>query len=220
MSDDPEVAEIVAEINRHAKSDENIQDVLAMGRGLVKLFGYHKPRQAGLTRLSKRKYPELGLKCSYSWVRRLMKIAMDPKITNPAYWSCLPSARTSLLEIEKMSETRLKQGIHPDPERNGEIFITPTTNREDLKVYRMRDEEIEPPHTFRYVLVAIPLDRDQWEEGIDLIREEAFASGCDFMVAEVVSEKKKDRMFQDMERREIIWTLRQVERMKKPRETD
>src|SRR5450759_318940 len=95
---------LIAEINRRATSDETLADVLAIGIGLVALFGYN--RIPGLIRLNKKSYPSLGLKPGYSWVRRLMKIALDPKISDKDNWEHLPSPRTSLSEIALMKDDR------------------------------------------------------------------------------------------------------------------
>src|ERR1039457_4126519 len=106
------VLALIAEINRRAASDETLADVLAIGIGLVALFGYDKI--PGMIRFSKKSYPSLGLKPSYSWVRRLMKIAMDPKISDKDNWEHLPSPRTSLFEIALMTDDRFERGTHRD----------------------------------------------------------------------------------------------------------
>ena len=201
------VLALIAEINRRAASDETLADVLAIGIGLVALFGYHKI--PGMIRFSKKSYPSLGLKPGYSWVQRLMKIAMDPKIYDTDNWCHLPSQRTSLHEIALMTDGRFEQGIRPDPNNNGIIAITPTTGREDLKMYRIADEPIKPRPPDRYVMLAIP-PRENWEGAIDGVRERAFAAGCHFVIAEVLSRKKKELCFSTDSHEETHWALRQV----------
>jgi hypothetical protein len=201
------VLALIAEINRRATSDETLADVLAIGNGLVELFGYNKI--PGLIRLNKKSYPSRGLKPGYSWVRRLMKISMDPKIADEQNWEHLPSARTSLFEIALMKEERFRGGTHSDPTNNGVIVITPATSREDLKMYRIADEPIKPRPPDRYVMLAIP-PRENWEGAIDGVRERAFAAGCHFVIAEVLSRKKKELCFSTDSHEETHWALRQV----------
>ena len=201
------VLALIAEINRRATSDETLADVLAIGIGLVALFGYN--RIPGMIRLSKKSYPSLGLKPGYSWVRRLMKIAMDPKISDKDNWEHLPSPRTSLFEIALMTDDRFERGTHSDPANNGVIVITPATNREDLRMYRISGEPIKVPSPAQYVLLVIP-PKENWEGAIDGVRERAFAAGCDFAIAEVLSRKKKDLCFSTDSHEETHWALRQV----------
>ena len=114
------IPQIIAEVNRRASSDETLEDVLTIGIFLVAMFGYGTGRNAipGLKHLSKKSYPEYSIKPGYSWVRRLMKIAMDPKISDEANAKHLPSARSSLEEICRMTDDRFAQGIRPRPVRS------------------------------------------------------------------------------------------------------
>jgi hypothetical protein len=201
------VLALIAEINRRATSDETLADVLAIGIRLVTLFGYKGI--PGLIRLCKKSYPSFGLKITYSWVRRLMKISMDPKIADEQNWEHLPSPRTSLSEIALMTEKRFQQGIQPDPSNNGVIAITPTTGREDLRMYRISDEPIEPRPPDRYVMLAIP-PRENWEGVIDRVRDGVLSACCDFVIAEVISLKSKERVFSADSHKETQWILRQV----------
>ena len=198
---------LIAEINRRATSDETLADVMAIGIGLVALFGYN--RIPGMIHLSKKSYPSLGLKPGYSWVRRLMKIAMDPKICDKDNWEHLPSPRASLSEIALMKDGRFERGIRPDPNNNGVIAITPTTSREDLKMYRIAEEPIEPRPSDRYVMLAIP-PRENWEGVIDQVRDAVLSAGCDFVIAEVVSAKSKELVFSTDSHEETQWILRQL----------
>src|ERR1017187_10895509 len=166
---------LIAKIKRRATSADTLADVLAIGIGLVALFGYHKI--PGMIRLSKKSYPSLGLNPSYSWVRRLMKIAMDPKICDKDNWEHLPSPRTSLFEIALMTDDRFERGTHSDPANNGVIVITPATNREDLRMYRISDEPIKVPSPAQYVLLVIP-PKENWEGAIDGVREQIGRASC------------------------------------------
>ena len=212
------VLALIAEINRRAASDETLADVLAIGNGLVALFGsaIGKDKIPGLIHLSKKAYPSLGLKPGYSWVRRLMKIATDPKIADELNWEHLPSPRTSLFEIALITDERFQQGIHPDPAANGVIAITPTTSREDLRMYRITDEPIKPRTPDWYVMLVIP-PKENWEEYIDRVREAAWTAGCDFVIAHVTIMKKKELVFKKDSHEETHWALRQVDEVQKHR---
>src|ERR1051326_7025081 len=107
--------EIIEAINNHARSDETIEDIIAIGDGLVSVFGWKATVHGKLGKLSKRNYPP-ELKPEYSWVRRLMKLAMDERIRDPDNWRHFPNVRSALVELSLMTTARIEQGKRPDPQ--------------------------------------------------------------------------------------------------------
>jgi hypothetical protein len=211
-----EIRSIIEEINRHSHSvaDETIDDVLAMGRGLVRLFGYRDRKRnidiPGLLKLKKRQYPELGLKPGYGWTRRLMKLAMDDKIADPQYRHVLPRGRNNLEQCSRMTLARFEQGIKPDPNQRGEIVIHPEAKLYDLRDYRKQGKEIKPPKQRQLVIVLIPRvpeGFDEWGGDFEDIRHAAHREGCDFAMAEVVSKTYKETIFEEDSTQETLWTL-------------
>jgi hypothetical protein len=235
---DDEIRSIVNEINSHSHSlaDETTEDVLAMGHGLVRLFGYNDRRRnihiPAKTSMSKKRYPELGLKMSYAWAKRLMKISMDDKLIAVKYRGLLPRSRNALEQCARMSLARFEKGINPDPDQRGEIVIHPESRIYDLKAYRKQGAGIKQPTKHRQMVCVIILpdkpvtraqqERADWELDdslIDRFRNAAFGENLQFAIAQVESKKVKEAIFENTSQKQAIWTLDMGRIEKRPRRT-
>lgn len=220
----PDVQRLINQINKHARADETTEDVISIGKGLVELFGFRsktpKIEIDGMIRLSKRDYGTLGLKIGYSWVKRLMKIAMDSKLNDPSIWPKIPSSRESLHQLSLMSEERLLQGTHPDPELDGEIFITHASSSHDIKIYRKRGEPIHPFDGERYVIVAMPRQGCDWVSAVERLQDSMWDADCDVMLGEKKSKVVKEKLFATSSEVDTTWTIRQIELRKKPKQRE
>jgi hypothetical protein len=248
------VRQLVREINKRAKADETVEDIIVMSKSLLELFGCRRrrpePNIEGLLTFSKREYLSLGIKkVGYSWVRKLIKVAMDPKLTNPDIWHRLPAGRQSMIELSKLPRDRFEQGINPDPESDGEIFITPSTGWREIKKYGQRGQPIKPIPEERYVAVAIPIGYGcGWEDALSYLQESIWDADCDMMLARVRKKQTKMRMFgvartadpspdastgegaivldvisnagEITEKWKTTWTLEQIEIRRKPKDHD
>lgn len=219
-----DIASVVEQINRHTKEDESVSDILAIGKGLVRLFGYYNKRRKidipAKIEMNKKRYPELGLKIKYGWAKRLMKVAMDDKINDPSVRHCLPAKRNCLEQCARMSEKKFYTGIKPDPTRRKEIFIHPNAKYYDLVAYRKEEETIKPKY-HKWVVVLIPSKEAEWDDVVDeQFRSFAHTNGFDYAIADVVKNKKKEHVFETGINQDIEMTLSIDHIDKAPKEED
>jgi hypothetical protein len=176
------VEKLVAEINAHSK-DETVEDNVAVGKGLVKLFGGLR-KTPGLVTLSKKDYPTLGLKVGYSWVRRMMRIGLNPIISNPIYAEFLPPAKTSLIELTHVWSDKLQRALTPDA--NGETVITSAWSRAECNRFRFskvltKDNQPKKDTGPTHVLILYP--REDMADFMIKVRESGLS--CKMVVARV-----------------------------------
>jgi len=89
-------------------------------------------------RLSKKHWNDYGLPFTYSWSRRLIKIAKDRRMA--ANRDIMPGGRAVLHKIACLRDLEFADAIRPNPALDGLAIIHPAVTREDIEDWlRYRD---------------------------------------------------------------------------------
>ena len=106
-------------------------------RQIIQIWGdtFDKNLRVGLLldqlKPSKKHWNDYGLPFTYSWGRRLIKIAKDERIA--AHRSIMPGARAVLHKIACLSNNEFAEAVKPTPD--GATIIHPAVGRHDIDAW-------------------------------------------------------------------------------------